>query len=139
MKNVPEYCVEDTNDSIIKLQEKRSIIRFHNPQNRTFKRVQVDGCALTEGIKCDNMLCSHDEREEWFVELKGSELLHAIEQIKATIQKLGEYNDNRHSLIVCTRVMPQITTKIQKAKKEFHDCFHSSLLVKVTPLDISLY
>ena len=139
MKNVPECCITDTNDSVVKFEEKRSIIRFRNPQKRIYKRVQVDGCALSEGAKCDNMLCSCDEREEWYIELKGSDVPHAIEQIKATIQKLGEYSDNRHSFIVCTRVMPQITTKIQKAKKEFHDHFHSSLLVKVTPLDVSLY
>ena len=118
MKNVPECCITDTNDSIVKFEEKRSTIRFRNPQKRLYKRVQVDGCALSEGAKCDNMLCSHDEREEWYIELKGSDVPHAIEQIKSTIQKLGEYNDNRHSLIVCTRVMPQITTKIQRAKKE---------------------
>jgi hypothetical protein len=78
MKNVPECCITDTNDSVVKFEEKRSTIRFHNPHKRKYKRVQVDGCALSEGAKCDNMLCSHDEREEWYIELKGSDVPHAI-------------------------------------------------------------
>lgn len=138
MRNVPNKCVKETTDSVIKFQEQRSIVRFHNSDRLSYKRVQVDGCALQDGPKCDNMLCSSDEREERYVELKGSDVPHAIEQLRETILKLGEYDDNRHAYVACTKVAPRITTLIQKAKVEFRNRFHSELQVKETPLDIKL-
>ena len=127
-----------TTDSIIKFQELRSIIRFHNSQRSLYKKVKVDGSALHEGAKCDNMLCSADEHEERYIELKGSDIPHAIVQLRTTILKLGEHDGNRHSYVVCTKVAPRITTAIQKAKVEFRKRLKSDLQIKETPLDVQL-
>ncbi len=128
MRNVAAACITRTTDSVIKFQEKKSVIRFKNSNHMPYKCVQVDGCALREGEKCDNMLCSDDEREERYVELKGSDVTHAIEQLRITISKLGEHDDNRHSYVVCTKVSPHFTTSIQKAKVEFKRRFKSQLI-----------
>ena len=32
MRNVPEICIRETSESVIKFQEKKSIIRFSNIQ-----------------------------------------------------------------------------------------------------------
>lgn len=138
MRNVPDSCVRKTTDSIIKFQELRSIIRFHNSQRSLYKKVKVDGGALHEGAKCDNMLCSADEHEERYIELKGSDIPHAIVQLRTTILKLGEHDSNRHSYVVCTKVAPRITTAIQKAKVEFRKRLKSDLQIKETPLDVQL-
>lgn len=138
MRNVPDSCVRITTDSIIKFQELRSIIKFHNSQRSLYKKVKVDGGALHEGAKCDNMLCSADEHEERYIELKGSDIPHAIVQLRTTILKLGEHDGNRHSYVVCTKVAPRITTAIQKAKVEFRKRLKSDLQIKETPLDVQL-
>lgn len=138
MRNVPDSCVRKTTDSIIKFQELRSIIRFHNSQRSLYKKVKVDGGALHEGAKCDNMLCSADEHEERYIELKGSDIPHAIVQLRTTILKLGEHDGNHHSYVVCTKVAPRITTAIQKAKVEFRKRLKSDLQIKETPLDVQL-
>lgn len=138
MRNVPDSCVRKTTDSIIKFQELRSIIRFHNFQRSLYKKVKVDRGALHEGAKCDNMLCSADEHEERYIELKGSDIPHAIVQLRTTILKLGEHDGNRHSYVVCTKVAPRITTAIQKAKVEFRKRLKSDLQIKETPLDVQL-
>lgn len=138
MRNIPDICIKETTDSIIKFQERRSIIKFSNQQRRVYKRVKVDGCALLEGEKCDCMLCSADEHEERYIELKGSDIPHAIEQLRTTIQKIGEYKEKRHSYVVCTKVAPQITTLIQKAKVEFRNKFKSELQIKEMPVSIAL-
>ncbi len=138
MRNVPTACVTETTDSVIRFGEKRSVIRFHNSMRLLYKRVQVDGCAIVDGVKCDNMLCSYDEHEEYFVELKGSDIAHAIDQLRTTIIRLGEFDENRHAYVVCTKVAPQLTTLIQKAKIEFRRKFKSELLVKASHADISL-
>ena len=138
MKNVPDICAKETTDSVIKFQEQRSIIRFLNDKRLNYKKIQVDGCALHEGLKCDKMLCSADEREEHYVELKGSDVLHAIDQLRQTIIKLGEYDDKRRSYVVCTKVAPKISTLIQRAKAEFRKKYNSDLQIKETPLEVIL-
>ena len=138
MRNVQNVCATETTDSNIKFEERRSAIVFQNPLRLAFKKVQVDGCVLKDGLKCDHLLCSSDELEERFVELKGSDVSHAIAQLRTTIQKLGEHDDNRHAYIVCTKVAPKISTEIQKAKKEFKDKFNSDLVIKETPLKVKL-
>lgn len=138
MKNIPDICITETQDAIIRLAEKRSVIRFHNTDRKVYKKVQIDGCAIREGEKCDNMLCSHDGHEEMYIELKGSDIPHAISQLRTTIKKVGEFDGKRCSYIVCTKVAPHTTTQIQKAKIEFKRCYKSDLIVKETPLDVIL-
>ena len=138
MKNVPSICVTETNQSVIKFEEKKSVIKFNNPQRLTYKRVAVDGCALKEGAKCDNMLCSADEQEERYVELKGQDIKHAIEQLATTIVKLGENNSHRYAYVACTKVAPQIRTDIQAAQLRFKRLFNSCLVVKTSPVEVNL-
>lgn len=50
----------------------------------------VDGVIIKEGCKCDKLLLSRDTADDnsWFshfIELKGSDVNHAIEQLEATI------------------------------------------------------
>lgn len=138
MRNVPSICVTETNDSVIKFEEKKSVVKFINPQRLTYKRVAVDGCALKEGVKCDNMLCSADELEERYIELKGQDIKHAIEQLATTIVKLGENNSRRYAYVSCTKVAPQIRTDIQAAQLKFKRQFNSCLVVKTSPLEVGL-
>ncbi len=138
MRNVPSVCVTETNQSVIKFEEKKSIVRFYNPQRLTYKRVAVDGCALTDGIKCDNLLCSADECEEHYVELKGQDIKHAIEQLATTIVKLGENDSRRCAYVSCIKVAPQIRTDIQAAHVRFKKQFNSSLMIKSSPIEVNL-
>ena len=138
MKNVPNIFITETNDSVIKFEEKRSVIRFKNSGRLLYKCVKVDGCALKDGIKCDDMLCSADEREERYIELKGQDVKHAIEQICATIVRLGEYDSKRYAYVVCSKVSPQLTTYIQKAKIKFKRQYKSVLEVRSSPVEIKL-
>lgn len=50
---------------------------------------QVDGTIITKGSKCDKLVTVELEADKWaeiFVELKGKNITHAIEQLEATIQ-----------------------------------------------------
>ena len=119
MRNVPGICVKDCADANIVFEQNRRRVCFYNPNRQICKCVQVDGCAITEGIRCDNMLTSHDERCEYFVELKGTDVKHAIEQLRVSIQTLGEFTDDRSAYVVSTNVAPALTTTIQRAKRDF--------------------
>ena len=138
MRNVPSVCITETNQSVIKFEEKKSVVKFNNPKRLTYKMVAVDGCALTEGVKCDNLLCSADEQEERYVELKGQNIKHAIEQLAMTIVKLGEFNSRRYAYVSCTKVAPLIRTDIQAALLRFKKDFNATLLVKTSPIEVNL-
>ncbi len=130
MKNVNEDLKILTSDSKIVLEENNRKIIFDNPCNSSYKKVHIDGEVIKEGERCDYLLTSTDEREEYFVELKGKDVLKACSQLKVTIKNVGEYTDNRNSFVICTHVPPATTTEIQKQKKEFISKFSSTLIVK---------
>ena len=138
MKNVLNACVRVINDSQIKFEENGRKIIFQNPNRLDYKAVQVDGCAITTGIRCDKLLTSYDEHSECFVELKGNDIGHAIKQLETTITRIGEYTDNRHSYVICSKVAPALNTTVQKAKKTFKKEYHSELVVKGICLSVNL-
>lgn len=138
MRNVPGICVKDCADANIVFEQNRRRVCFYNPNRQICKCVQVDGCAITEGVRCDNMLTSHDERCEYFVELKGTDVKHAIEQLRVSIQTLGEFTDDRSAYVVSTNVAPALTTTIQRAKRDFRNNLHAELIIKEKQADIRL-
>lgn len=141
MRNVAEVCVQPTKDSKIKFEENKRKIIFLNPDRKDYKRVQVDGCAIDDKVtmRCDKLLVSADEHEERYVELKGTEVMHAIDQLESTIQRLGEFDDNRHAYVISTNVAPAYTTKIQQKALLFKKKYNSELLVREKQLEVALY
>lgn len=140
MRDVASVCVEPTTDSRIKFEENKRKIIFLNPKRMDYKKVQVDECAITDKVtmRCDNLLVSADEHEERYVELKGTEVLHAIDQLEATILRLGEFDDNRHAYVISTNVAPAYTTKIQQKALLFKKKYNSELLVREKQLEVAL-
>lgn len=139
MRNKVDACIHATTDSNIKFEENKRKSIFQNPQRKTYLRVDVDGCTIKDGIKCDKLLLSDDEHEERYVELKGVDVMHAIDQLESTIVILGEYDDDRHSYAICTNVAPMFTTQIQKKKIHFMKRYKSELVVKEKQLTVPLY
>lgn len=138
MRNVPSRCVVKTTDSKVKFEENKRVIVFENPQRYVFMRVQVDGCAIKEGLRCDNLLTSEDELSEYFVELKGTDISHALKQLSASIEQLGQNCGNRHCYIVSTNLAPSFNTMLQRAKQNFLKSYKSELLLKEKRLIVKL-
>lgn len=140
MRNVNATCITETQESQIKFEENRRKIIFLNPSKLQYLKVKVDGCAIRDNsIRCDYLLVSNDEREERYVELKGTDVMHAIDQIEATIKRIGESTDNRHSYVICTGVAPHCTTRIQIKQILFRNKYKSKLLIKEKEFREKLY
>jgi hypothetical protein len=85
-------CSEFTADPIILLGGRRTtVLKFSNPKGRSVEKVTVDGCAITEGIRCDWLLRTNasDHLQDIFVELKSSHLEAAEKQLRATLMQLA--------------------------------------------------
>lgn len=141
MRNVLEVCIQPTTDSKIKFEENKRKIIFLNSGRLEYKKVQVDGCAINDKVtmRCDNLLVSADEHEERYVELKGTDVMHAIDQLKETIERLGEFDNNRHAYVISTNVAPIYTTSIQKKALFFKRKYRSELVVKEKQFEVPLY
>lgn len=69
-------------------ENKRSFV-FLNPGRESHELVQVDGCAIKIGLRCDWAMLLSSGREV-YIELKGTDLNHAYDQVVATVPKISK-------------------------------------------------
>lgn len=91
---------------IVSIQENG---RNYRGNNRTEKKLccyKVDGGVIQEGQRCDYALVNNGESKVYFIELKGTDISHAADQIRSTIEKLIGNLKGKVVLarIVCTHV-----------------------------------
>jgi hypothetical protein len=134
-KRFPEKflgCEECKSDPKIVLQENKSKITFLNNQRQEIRVIKVDGCAIQnkEDLRCDYALIPCPE-VEIYVELKGSDIYHAVQQLESTICLLSHNPKSIKKLcfIVSTRV-PQQTTTTQQLKSHFKKKYNASFQIK---------
>lgn len=95
-------CIDilDNRKTIVTEENGRKHI-LNNPEGRRICRYRVDGCLISEGNKCDFMVVVHTLKESdgleaiFLVELKGSDLVHAIRQIDHVV----EYLASKHLIV----------------------------------------
>ncbi len=127
-------CVVTTTKSVEKFEENRSIFRVHNKNNRRLQRHQVDGCRIVNGIKCDWLLVDEDTRTEIFIELKGSDVDHAVNQICASASQLSSAPKKKWGYVICTK-NPMSSTEVQNLTKQVAKSHGLKLRVKKTVHD----
>lgn len=137
-------CTECSSNPIITAAEKKSKYTLNNPQRWEVCKISVDGCVIDSNLeyKCDYLFLScQDTSKAFFVELKGSDLIHAIDQVDKSIDRLlvnlGGYAINAR--IVLTRVQsPDIRTpkykKFHQKIKQLGGTFEHKNLVMVETL-----
>jgi hypothetical protein len=115
-------CTECNRNPILNASEKKSKYTLNNPQRREVCKIKVDSCVTTsvEENKCDYLVISCETSTAFFIELKGSDLLHAIDQVDKSIDRLSAnlVGFALNARIVLTRVQ---TPDIRTPKyKKFH-------------------
>lgn len=99
-------------------------------------RYQVDGYIITEGDKCDALILvkDGDDFAEVFVELKGSDVKHAITQLEETL-KHNLFKDNDYSLRwgrIAVYSYPKsllLDQQVDKKTGEFLNQYHCDLRI----------
>ena len=127
-------CRTTSSDSIFSFKDKKrkSELRLINTDKVESTTIHVDGCEITDGIRCDYLHLAKDL--EIFIELKGQDLQHAIKQIERTIDLLSSDAKKleKISYIICTR-SPMTSTEIQNYNKQFKKKYNSRLIIKSSP------
>lgn len=106
---------------------------------------QVDGEIIKEGAKCDKYLAAVDTKEEnqkgvaVFIELKGKDISHAIDQLEATLKSRQFQPNPRHGDIVRARIVtancgPKSSSKVklEAARIRFKAQYNTELRVLKT-------
>lgn len=78
------------NDKIIVCKENQSEYRAENLALDNVYKFKIDGDILSvsdSSVRCDYLVENETKKHAYFIELKGSDITHAIEQIEATINK----------------------------------------------------
>jgi hypothetical protein len=115
-----ENCFEfaEQKNKIVTCSDRKSSTKYiyENDSLDTLSKYRVDGCLINDDdSKCDYLLLNRTKEVSYFVELKGSDLIKAVEQINRSIDILHkdfkEYSVEAR--IVLTRVN---TTDLKSAK-----------------------
>lgn len=116
LSNIDNSCYITDSRSKFVFQENGKKITLCNIDKVESTRIDVDGCAVKEGIRCDGMLKVDMKDLDIYIELKGSDVLHGADQIIRTMNILGT-NKNSKGYIVCSSG-PKVKTDGQNAKKK---------------------
>ncbi len=124
-------CETVTRDPRIVLEERNSKIVFRNEQRQSVRKIHIDGCRIKDnGLRCDYLLIVVSGTE-YYVELKGGDVDHAVRQLERTIQMVSQ--DRRallkHCFVISTRC-PIQTPKIQQLQLKFKREYNSTLKIK---------
>lgn len=131
---MPNYvnCEKVLTKSKIPLKEKKrkSQMVFVNDSLKKIRKIKIDGCRITEGLRCDYLIID-DTGFEHYVELKGSKIEYAIKQITKTIDTVSSVpkNEKKEAFIVSSRC-PLASTEIQKHQKNLIKNYNTFLTVK---------
>lgn len=132
---IKKECIETLNFPRI-VCGKNPKITFINSLHINVSKIEVDGCQIIKGIKCDFLIIY--KNNECFIELKGSDIRHAFEQLKRTIKILGNSKCiNRVSYVISSR-NPFSAAEIQVYMLKFRKHYNSELIVNNNNLEVKI-
>lgn len=96
-----------------------------NINKKELKGLRVDDCLIIDGQKCDYLLINVNDKTIYFIELKGSDLMKAIDQIDQTLDILLPKLEHQavHGRVVLSKVNTPnlVSSRYIKLKKRLKD------------------
>lgn len=125
-------CTRITRDKLVAVSENGKSFVLDNKNLDQVAVVSVDGCAITEGVRCD-YLYGLEVAGEIFVELKGSDIRHAVNQISRSVSLLSEQNHSRRVGVIVASRVPKMDTSTQLAMAKVRGSVVRRLIVRSGP------
>lgn len=139
-------CNSVSANNIVSVSENKRVFRIKNNSALTVNKVQVDGCYITTGLKCDFLFEIIETRDSieniknvFYVELKGSNVTHAIDQLEATINNCRTIHNQivKECYIVASK-FPSAGTSSQVLKKKFIKKNNIQLFIDTKQKEVSV-
>jgi hypothetical protein len=115
---MPDECSEFVNHSLVQVEENKRKARFRNPAKKEYKITEIDDCIVKEGVRAD-WLISEIGNASVLIELKGSDVKHACDQLFASAEHLDvkPLLEKRIGFLVVCSKYPRFDTFVIKAKQ----------------------
>lgn len=111
-------CTKSVTNTLVKVEENKKKAVFRNKVAANYDISQVDGCLITEGMRCDKLITKTGVVSV-LVELKGRDVAHACDQLFATVEhpSIKEILEKKIGfLVICSKV-PRFDGFVVKAKQ----------------------
>ena len=114
----------------ILIGENKSKAVFLNDERAWFEVTQVDGCLCKNELAADYAV-TKGMVGTIIIELKGSDVPHAVEQVLASAAFWREHQPRCTSVagLIVSRQRPSYSTSVQKAQRKFMKAFKGPLHV----------
>lgn len=90
LKNHTSICRKNAWQIISRDQRNTQYHKGINSRNAYVTHYKIDGNVIKSGSRCDYLLINEDTLTAYLIELKGSDLVKAAEQIEATESALAK-------------------------------------------------
>ncbi len=90
LKDFPSLCSKNAVQIVSKDKKNPQYHKGLNPRKAYVTQYQIDGVVIKTGSRCDYLLMNEESQTAYLIELKGSDLVKAAEQIEATERILGK-------------------------------------------------
>ena len=124
----PNKSICQINQKIIVSSENKKTHTANNVEGCNVFQYKIDGDIIpttSPEVRCDYLVENETKQTAYLIELKGTNLLHAVEQIEATINK---YSVQLRSYAIKPRIIYRANThavqqsKVSKFKIKYKDC-----------------
>ena len=141
-----DKCEEKVNFKKILLEEKKAKIVFKNKNKNVVRKIKIDDCVITDTAtkRCDYLVIPTNTNIEHYVELKGSDLSHAVKQLTSAIKKISTICKQSKKLekacyVIFANKCPLTTSAIQKHKINFKKIYNSKFFTIRTKSEIDFF
>lgn len=132
---ISDQFMERTDAPLIKMEERKKKIVFQNTSRFPYYKIQIDGgVCQDQELKCDQLLRSMDFYRDYFVELKGDDVHHAVKQLLATVQRFHTKRSKCRiwALAITTAAAPRTDTTVMHTQAQLKR-YNATLLIKRSP------
>lgn len=90
LKGFESLCAKNAHQIISKDRKNSQYHKAVNKENNDVTQYQIDGIVLKNGTRCDYLLMNETKKVAYLIELKGSDLVKAAEQLENTEKMLRQ-------------------------------------------------
>ena len=127
-------CIEFSNQTMLPVQEEGIAATFVNSRRKDLRKIKYDKCYFraTGGGRAD-FIIGYDRDVDVILELKGSDLKHALVQVTDTLERWKD-DEIRYKQIVCLIVyghtFPRARSNRGAMERDFLDRHRSLLWIR---------
>lgn len=135
-----QNCTVNTTNQKIVVKENKSTFCILNTNGNQIEKIQVDGCLLDNRVeKCDWLFFVPHSNQALYVELKGSDISKAGQQLESTIMATANRFENCiKNCYVTTSKVPKYGSPVQKLQIMLKRKYGATLKVKNNILEVSI-